>query len=425
MNVDTAEKLLILGDAAKYDASCSSSGSHRKNMKGGIGNAAPAGCCHTFTQDGRCISLLKVLLTNRCIYDCKYCINRATNDVPRAAFEARELADLVMEFYKRNYIEGLFLSSAVIRTPDYTMEQMIRVLEILRNDYRFNGYIHVKAIPGADDLLIRRAGLLADRMSVNIELPSEKSLVKLAPQKEKKAILRPMGLVREGITENRRDLTVYRHAPQFVPSGQSTQMIVGATDDSDRQILRLAEGLYKTYSLKRVYYSAYIPMNDDSALPAVTTKPNLLREHRIYQADWLLRYYGFTASELLSEERPDFCVELDPKADWALRHLELFPLDVNRAPYEMLLRVPGIGVTSAKRIVTGRKMSTLDYPILKRMGVVLKRAQFFITVKGHYMNDFPLRESFIGANLRVGALPGFGTWQQMSLFENPALAEAR
>ncbi len=420
--MQTAEKLLILGEAAKYDASCSSSGSRRRNSKGGIGNAAPAGCCHTFTQDGRCLSLLKVLMTNYCMYDCKYCINRRSNDVPRAVFEPRELANLTIEFYKRNYIEGLFLSSGIIQSPDATMERMIEVLRILRTEYRFGGYIHVKAIPGADEALIRQAGLLADRMSVNIELPSETSLKILAPQKHKESILSPMRFIAGGIEENRQALTVYRHAPSFVPSGQSTQMIVGATDDSDRQILRLAEGMYRSYGLKRVYYSAYIPMNDDAALPSVMTKPNLLREHRIYQADWLLRYYGFTAGELLSEEQPNFDMRLDPKAQWAVTHFGEFPMEVERAPYEKLLRVPGIGPASAKRICRVRRAGAIDFALLKRMGVVLKRAQFFITVKGKYFEEFPKRERFVSDNLAVGALPRLGSFEQLSLFSDRCLA---
>lgn len=422
--MELKEKLLILADAAKYDASCSSSGSRRQNTKGGIGNAAPAGCCHTFTQDGRCVSLLKVLMSNYCIYDCKYCINRCSNDIRRAAFAPEELANLTIEFYKRNYIEGLFLSSGVIKSPDYTMERMTEVLRLLREKHRFNGYIHVKAIPGADSELVRRAGLLADRMSVNIELPSEEALNKLAPDKKKENILIPMKYISESIKVNKNELALYRHSPHFAPSGQSTQMIIGASPDSDLKILKLAEGLYKKYSLKRVYYSAYIPMNDDSALPSVDTKPPLLREHRMYQADWLLRYYGFSASEILDERHPDFSVNLDPKANWALNNLTLFPIDVNTAPYEMLLRVPGIGVTSAKRILMSRRMSQLDFDALKRIGVVLKRAQFFITVKGRYMHNFPVKESFLRTNLEIGAAPRLGGYVQTSIFDAPLLPEA-
>lgn len=422
--MNTSEKLMILGDAAKYDASCSSSGSYRKNTNGGIGSGTPAGCCHTFTQDGRCISLLKVLMTNYCIYDCKYCINRSSNDVKRAAFTPTELAELTIEFYKRNYIEGLFLSSGVIKNPDYTMERMTEVLVLLRKKYKFNGYIHIKAIPGADCELIRRAGLLADRMSVNIELPSEESLTKLAPQKSRTNILIPMKYMTEKIAENKSELTVYRHTPKFIPSGQSTQMIIGASPDSDLKILRLAEGLYKKYALKRVYYSAYIPMNDDSALPSLNTKPPLLREHRMYQADWLMRFYGFRAEELLNEERENFSVNLDPKADWALSNMGLFPVDVNTAPYEMLLRVPGIGVKSAMRICKARRVAKLDFDSLKRIGVVLKRAQFFITVKGKYLNAFPQKRSFVETNLSIGEKLPSDRFIQTSLFDGPLLTEA-
>lgn len=422
--MNTSEKLMILGDAAKYDASCSSSGSYRKNTNGGIGSGTPAGCCHTFTQDGRCISLLKVLMTNYCIYDCKYCINRSSNDVKRAAFTPTELAELTIEFYKRNYIEGLFLSSGVIKNPDYTMERMTEVLVLLRKKYKFNGYIHIKAIPGADCELIRRAGLLADRMSVNIELPSEESLTKLAPQKSRTNILTPMKYMTEKIAENKSELTVYRHTPKFIPSGQSTQMIIGASPDSDLKILRLAEGLYKKYALKRVYYSAYIPMNDDSALPSLNTKPPLLREHRMYQADWLMRFYGFRAEELLNEERENFSVNLDPKADWALSNMGLFPVDVNTAPYEMLLRVPGIGVKSAMRICKARRVAKLDFDSLKRIGVVLKRAQFFITVKGKYLNAFPQKRSFVETNLSIGEKLPSERFIQTSLFDGPLLTEA-
>lgn len=414
--MDLREKLLILGDAAKYDVSCSSSGSDRKNNKGGIGNAESCGICHSFTSDGRCISLLKVLMSNSCVYDCKYCINRKSNDIKRASFTPRELADLTIEFYKRNYIEGLFLSSGIMKNPDYTMEQFVKVLHILRDEYNFNGYIHVKAIPGADNMLIREAGLMADRMSVNIELPSEASLKLLAPEKSKAGILKPMNLITDEIKESKSELMTYRHAKSFVPGGQSTQMIVGATNDSDRQIMNLAEGLYKKYSLKRVYYSAYIPMNSDSNLPSINEKPPLLREHRLYQADWLLRFYGFSAKELLSEDRPFFSVNLDPKSEWALRNFHLFPLDVNSASYEMLLRVPGIGIKSAKRIVYARRAALLDFTVLKKIGVVLKRAQFFITVKGKFLNDFPFKEKFVETNLMIGNLPSLSGYEQTSMF---------
>ncbi len=380
--MDTMEKLRILTDAAKYDVACTSSGVNRAGAKGQLGSAAACGICHSFASDGRCISLLKVLMSNACAYDCAYCLNRRSNDTPRTTFRPRELADLTISFYRRNYIEGLFLSSAVVGTPDYTCELMLQTLYILRREYRFGGYIHVKAIPGADEALIRELGLLADRMSVNIELPSNDSLKRLAPQKTKESILAPMTRIRDGIRENAHDLVKYRSAPQFVPGGQSTQMIIGATPESDRRILQLTEGLYKKYSLKRVFYSAYIPLVEDRNLPALNTAPPLLREHRLYQADWLLRFYGFTAGEILDDAHPDFNPVLDPKCNWAVNHPEEFPVEVNRAPYEKLLRVPGIGVLSAKRIVRARRETKLDFDGLKRIGVVLKRASYFITCQG-------------------------------------------
>ncbi|MEN6564820.1 MAG: putative DNA modification/repair radical SAM protein [Veillonellales bacterium] len=380
--MDIFDKLKILTDAAKYDVACTSSGVNKKATAGGIGSAAACGICHSFAGDGRCISLLKVLLTNVCAYDCKYCVNRRSNDTPRAAFTPRELADLTINFYRRNYIEGLFLSSGVLKTPDYTCEQMIEALRILREEYRFSGYIHAKAIPGADSALIARLGLLADRMSVNIELPSHNSLQLLAPDKSKHSILAPMGYIQNRIQENCTDIIRYHHAPKFVPAGQSTQMIIGATPETDFQILNLAEGLYRKYRLKRVFFSAYMPVAEDSLLPAPETKPPLLREHRLYQADWLLRFYGFTANELLDQQHQSFNPYIDPKCNWALNHMELFPLDVNRASYSDLLRVPGIGVISAKRIITARRTGRLQFDGLKKLGVVLKRAQYFITCGG-------------------------------------------
>ena len=376
------EKLTILSDAAKYDAACTSSGSSRTAAPGSLGNATACGICHSFSADGRCISLLKVLLSNSCVYNCQYCVNRVTRDTPRATFTPEELAELTIGFYRRNYIEGLFLSSGILRNPDYTCEQMIRTLELLRNRYRFGGYIHAKAIPGADPRLIERLGMLADRMSVNIELPSQEGLRLLAPDKSKVSILRPMGYISGRIEENRHDLAVYRHTPRFAPAGQSTQMIIGATPDSDKQIISLAEGLYKKYGLKRVFYSAYMPVTENALLPPPGTKPPLLREHRLYQADWLLRFYGFQANELLDDAHPDLNPLVDPKCGWALRHMEFFPIEVNRAPYEMLLRVPGIGVRSAKRILIARRAGKLDFAALKKLGVVLKRAQYFLTCSG-------------------------------------------
>ena len=380
--MDTLEKLTILTDAAKYDVACTSSGVTRAGVRGGIGNAAACGICHSFSADGRCISLLKVLMSNSCCYDCSYCVNRRSNDTPRATFDPKELAELTIAFYRRNYIEGLFLSSGIVRNPDYTAELLIRTLSLLRNEYRFNGYIHCKAIPGADERLIHQLGLLADRMSVNIELPSEKSLALLAPDKNREAVLRPMSQIDRSILQSKNELALYRHAPKFVPAGQSTQMIVGATPDTDRQILRLTAGLYKKYRLKRVFFSAYIPVVSDSRLPALNVKPPLLREHRLYQADWLLRFYGFDADEILDDAHPDFNPLLDPKCNWALNHPEFFPVDLNRAPYEMLLRVPGIGVKSAQRIVRARRAAALRAEDLRKLGVVFKRAQYFITLSG-------------------------------------------
>ncbi len=376
--MDLMEKLTILADSAKYDVACTSSGTYRAGDGVHLGNCVSAGICHSFSADGRCISLLKVLMTNFCMYDCKYCVNRRSNDVPRAAFTPRELAQLTIGFYRRNYIEGLFLSSAVLRSPDDTMQRMIAALRILREEYGFAGYIHAKTIPGADPRLVRELGLLADRLSVNIELPSERSLSLLAPDKSRAGILGPMRQVRIGIEENRYELVRYRAAPKFAPAGQSTQMIVGASPETDYQILRLTQGLYRNYGLKRVFYSAYIPVVADRALPAPGTPPPLLREHRLYQADWLLRFYGFEAEELLCEEEPNFSPYLDPKCSWALRHLEQFPVDVNRCSRQMLLRVPGIGAKSAARICAARRASRLTLADLKRIGVVLKRARHFI-----------------------------------------------
>ncbi len=376
------DKLAILADSAKYDVACTSSGVDRAGVHGKLGCSVAAGICHSFTPDGRCVSLLKVLYSNACCYDCGYCVNRRSNDVPRATFTPRELAELTIGFYKRNYIEGLFLSSAVIGTPDYTMERMIEALRILRQEYHFNGYIHAKTIPGADAELVRRIGLLADRLSVNIELPSEASLSLLAPDKKKQAILKPMGQIAVQSAQSKKELVLYRHAPAFAPAGQSTQMIIGATPENDRHIMGLAESLYKKYSLKRVFFSAYLPVNSDSRLPALDVRPPLLREHRLYQADWLLRYYDFSAWELLTEEEPNFDPYLDPKCTWAVRHPEFFPVEVNTAPKAALLRVPGIGPKSALRILSARRQQHLGMAELKRMGVVLKRAQYFITCSG-------------------------------------------
>ena len=382
--MDVLEKLTILTDAAKYDAACTSSGGNRAAKKGYIGNTSTsvAGCCHTFSADGRCVSLLKVLLTNRCVYDCKYCVNRRSNDTRRAAFTPEELADLTISFYRRNYIEGLFLSSGVFRSPDYTTELMIRTLRLLRETYRFNGYIHAKAIPGTAPELVEQLGLLADRLSVNIELPSEAGLKTLAPDKTKSAILTPMRQIQARNCQNKEELIKYRHAPKFAPAGQSTQLIVGATPDSDFHILRLTQGLYDRYRLKRVFYSAYVPVVEHALLPAKDVKPPLLREHRLYQADWLLRFYGFRAEELLDEQHRDFDTRVDPKCSWALAHLEFFPVEVNTADYETLLRIPGVGVISAKRILSARRAGRLRIDDLPKLGVVMKRAQYFLTASG-------------------------------------------
>lgn len=384
---NTFEKLEILSDAAKYDVSCSSSGSNRGGRAGNLGSTLPAGCCHTWTEDGRCVSLLKVLMSNACSYDCVYCVNRCSNDVPRATFSPRELADLTMEFYRRNYIEGLFLSSAVVKNPDYTMERMIQVLKILRFEYGFRGYIHAKIIPSSAPELVETIGYLADRISVNMEFATPRSLSLLAGQKSHREILKPMDYIHQRTVQSGRELVQYRHAKAFVPAGQTTQVIIGATPERDELLLRMSEGMYRKFGLKRVYYSAYIPIVSDAKLPAVTTMPPLRREHRLYQADWLLRFYGFESHEILDEEHPDLDLEVDPKISYALRHPELYPVEINRADYQMLLRIPGVGVTSAKRIVQARRYASLDEMALKRIGVVLKRARYFITVKGKFLGE--------------------------------------
>ena len=417
------EKLKILSDAAKYDVSCSSSGVGRRGDGTGIGNTESAGICHSFSSDGRCISLLKILFTNECIYDCKYCINRRSNDVPRTSFTPDEICELTIEFYRRNYIEGLFLSSGIIQSPTYTMELIYEAIMKLRTVYRFQGYIHVKAIPGADPMLIERLGMLADRMSVNLELPTAESLKTLAPNKHRKNILGPMRMIQQGSAQNKNELVAYRHAGSFVPGGQSTQMIVGATPENDYQIMMVAESLYRKFDLKRVYYSAFVSVNEDKDLPALPGGPPLLREHRLYQADWLLRFYGFEAKELLSEQRPNFNILLDPKADWALQHLEQFPVEINRADYQMILRVPGIGVTSAKRIVKARRTGNLSFEDLKKIGVVLKRALYFITCSGHMMYPTKMDEDYITRNLidpkeKLPFDQDGMTYRQLSLFDD-------
>ncbi|MCD8160654.1 MAG: putative DNA modification/repair radical SAM protein [Clostridiales bacterium] len=417
--MELMDKLTILTDAAKYDAACTSSGLDRQARKGRMGSTLPAGCCHTFSADGRCVTLLKVLLTNVCCYDCQYCVNRRSNDLPRAAFTPQELAELTIQFYRRNYIEGLFLSSAVLRSPDYTTELMIRALTILRKDYGFRGYIHAKAIPGADPALTWQLGLLADRLSVNIELPSERSLGLLCPDKSRKAIFRPMAQIRDGSCQSALERKKSRHAPRFAPAGQSTQMIIGATPESDLHILQLTSALYQKYRLKRVFYSAYLPVASSPLLPAPEGyQPPLLREHRLYQADWLLRFYHFSADELLDDRNPNFDPNLDPKCSWALRHPEFFPVEVNTADYEALLRVPGIGVTSAKRIVTARRVGPLHFDGLKKLGVVLKRAQYFLTCCGRMCQGLSVGEDGVLRRLVAQEAPQLAQYQpeQLSLF---------
>lgn len=377
--METTQKLEILSAAAKYDVSCSSSGSTRSNMPGGIGNAAKSGICHSFTEDGRCISLLKVLYTNYCIYDCAYCVNRRTNDVPRACFTVRELADITINFYRRNYIEGLFLSSGVVKNTDYTMEQLVGVAKTLRLTHKFNGYIHLKAIPGASPELIKEAGLHADRLSVNIEIPSESNLKVLAPEKDYRSVLSPMSLIKVGIEQNKEERRHLRHAPLFTPAGQSTQLIIGATPDTDKQILSLASNLYHQNGLKRVYYSGYNPTNlYDSRLPALSAPP-LKRENRLYQSDWLMRFYEFRVDEIVNDDHPELDLEIDPKLSYALRNPHLFPVDVNKADYHLLLRIPGVGVKSAKMIIAARGFRRLNSENLAKLGVVMKRARYFLT----------------------------------------------
>lgn len=451
-------KLEVLSDAAKYDVACTSSGVDRQGNKTSMGNSLACGICHSFSNDGRCISLLKVLYTNECIFDCKYCINRASNDIVRASFTPQEIAELTMEFYRRNYIEGLFLSSGILVSPNYTMELILEALRLLREVHRFNGYIHCKAIPGADPQLIELLGWYTDRMSINLELPTAESLKDLAPHKNRKNILKPIRQIQLGRENNRELLGLpdFQAQPKpvittgedqdireivtstkssvpalvksagsrrFVPAGQSTQMIIGATQESDYQIMSVAEALYDNFDLKRVFYSAFMNVNQDIRLPSTESGPPLLREHRLYQADWLLRFYGFETKELLDELHPNFNILLDPKCDWALRHLELFPVEVNRADYYTLLRVPGIGTTSAKRIIAARKSAVLDFKDLKRMGIVLKRAVYFITCSGRMMYPIRIEENFITRQLvalkdqlPVGVEKDI-TYQQLSLFD--------
>ncbi|MBC8587177.1 putative DNA modification/repair radical SAM protein [Paratissierella segnis] len=413
--MDVIEKLKVLADAAKYDVSCSSSGSNRKNKDGGLGDASLSGICHSWTDDGRCISLLKILMSNYCVYDCAYCVNRVSNDVPRATFTPEEIVDITINFYKRNYIEGLFLSSAVYKSPNYTMEMIYKVVEKLREEENFNGYIHVKAIPGADRDIVDKVGHLVDRMSVNIELPTEEGLKILAPQKNKENIFKPMEQIKNSIVRSVDERKKFRFSPKFVPAGQTTQLIVGATPDADLKILRLSEGLYKGFDLKRVYYSAFVPVSNNSNLPAIKSPP-LVRENRLYQADWLLRFYGFEAGELLDENKPNLDLMLDPKCDWALRNIHLFPVEINKSDYNMLIRVPGIGVKSAMKIMSARRFASLGFDDLKKMGIVLKRAQYFITCKGkHYglksMNEEAIRNRIVDKQIVTDGIV------QLSMFD--------
>jgi len=418
MNEIVQKKLNILADAAKYDVSCASSGNNRANTQGGIGNAVNCGICHSFTEDGRCVSLLKVLMTNHCIYDCAYCINRRTNDRPRATLTVEELVDLTIGFYRRNYIEGLFLSSGVIKSPDYTMERMMLVAKKLRVEERYNGYIHMKAIPGASPELIHQAGIWVDRLSVNIEIPSNPELKRLAPEKNYTDIFRPMTFIKENIIAQKEERKHLRHAPTFSPSGQSTQLIVGATPESDRQILTLASDLYHGQRLKRVYYSGYLPVNEyDQRLPALKTPP-LVRENRLYQSDWLMRFYKFKANEILSEEQPFLDLEIDPKLAWALRNLHQFPINVNKAAYEMILRVPGIGVQSAQRIIEARKFRTLNTQHLTKIGVVMKRAKYFIVNNELPASIYDLPAKTLRKQILLGEKPKIQTQAdtQLKLF---------
>lgn len=408
-------KLKVLTDAAKYDVSCSSSGSNRINKKNGIGDASANGICHSWSDDGRCISLLKILLTNHCILDCLYCVNRSSNDIKRASFTPDEVVDLTINFYKRNYIEGLFLSSAVFKNPNYTMELIYEVVRRLRDEENFNGYIHTKAIPGADKEIVDKVGRYVDRMSINIELPTDEGLKKLAPEKNQEDIFKPMNIIKDGITQSKEEKKKFKKSPIFVPAGQSTQLIVGATDDDDIEILKLSESLYGGYDLKRVYYSAFIPVSTNPKLPLLKSPP-LLRENRIYQADWLLRFYGFKSDELLSIEKPNFDLLLDPKADWALRNIHLFPVEINAVDYNTLIRIPGIGVKSAIKIVRARKHANLSFDSLKKLGIVLKRAKYFITCKGKHYGDKSMDSEIIKNKIIYGNKEGI-RYEQLSLFD--------
>lgn len=416
--MDVMSKLKVLSNAAKYDVSCSSSGSKRKSSPSGIGNASESGICHSFTPDGRCISLLKILFSNDCVFDCKYCINGSSRDFQRVSFTPDEICSLTINFYRRNYIEGLFLSSAVIKNPNYTMELLLKTVRQLRTVEKFNGYIHLKAIPGADQYLIEAAGKYVDRMSVNIELPSNNSLKLLAPQKSKDTILKPMATIRNSIINHTQMKKTIKSTPLFVPGGQSTQIIVGATPESDFKILNLSQALYNRYKLKRVYYSAYVPVIKNNKFLPDITHPPMLREHRLYQADWLLRFYGFKAEELLKNPDDNFDLDLDPKTYWALSNLNDFPVDINKASYETLLRIPGIGVISARRILKVRRVYNLNFEDLKKLGIVLKRAKYFITCSGIYYGDVPFDDLSIKNKLLRQTYSKRHDPNQLSFFNN-------
>ena len=375
------EKLSILSDAAKYDVSCASSGSNRTNKQKGLGNTTTSGICHTYTEDGRCVSLLKILLTNYCIYDCLYCVSRKSNDIKRVGFTVQEVVDLTIGFYRRNYIEGLFLSSGIFKSPDHTMERLVRVAKKLRTEHRFNGYIHLKTIPGCSEELMKEAALYADRLSVNIELPSEQSLKALAPEKKRVDILKPMKYLSENILGFKHERKLIGTSPLFSPAGQSTQMVIGASPENDLQIMSIANALYKSYQLKRVYYSGFVPISNDSRLPVLGTPVPIIRENRLHQADWLLRFYKFSLNEIISEKFPQLDLDIDPKLAWALRNLDQFPVDINKADYEMILRIPGVGVSSALKIVQSRRFKKLGWDELKRFGLAYSRAKHFIVTK--------------------------------------------
>ena len=381
------EKLSILADAAKYDVSCSSSGSDRKNKDKGLGNTG-MGICHAYTEDGRCVSLLKILLTNHCIFDCAYCVSRKSNDVKRAAFTVQEVVDLTINFYRRNYIEGLFLSSGIFSSPDYTMERLVLIAKKLRTEEKFNGYIHLKTIPGASEELMKQAGMYADRLSINVEMPTEKSLALLAPDKKREDMLKPMEFLRKEIIQYKEEKKIFKSTPSFAPAGQSTQMVIGATPETDLEILYLANGFYKKFNMKRVYYSGYVPISNDNRLPAIGTPVPMIRENRLYQADWLMRFYGFKVDEIVNKDYPLLDADIDPKLSWALRNLHLFPMDVNTVDYSLLVKVPGIGIQSAQKIAAARKFSRISFEHLKKIGISLNRAKYFI----HADHDFEIKD---------------------------------